>query len=57
MTRAWDDSLTLSSNTAVSDPMRPYTSQEKTKITAGAVAAVVATVMLAVIAFGFLLAM
>ena len=41
----------------VSDPMRPYTSQEKSKITAGAVAAVVATVRLAVIAFGLLLAM
>jgi hypothetical protein len=41
----------------VSDPVRPYASQERSKITAGAVAAVVATVMLAVIAFGLLLAM
>lgn len=37
--------------------MRPTTNQEKAKITAGAIAAVVATVMLAVIAFGLVLAM
>lgn len=41
----------------MSDPLGPYTGSDKAKITAGAVAAVVATAMLVTIAFGFLLAM
>jgi hypothetical protein len=36
--------------------MQPYTTREKAKITAGAVAAVVMTGMLAVIALAFLMA-
>jgi hypothetical protein len=41
----------------VSDPVQPYTSSEKAKITAGAVAAIMATAMLFMIALGFLLVM
>jgi hypothetical protein len=37
--------------------MRPYTAPEKAKIAAGAVAAIMATAMLFVVALGFLLAM